>query len=71
MGKEPGEIREEIEETRGQMGETVEALGYKADVKTRAKDSLAGKRDQLKERIALNRRKIGEPRITDNAALPA
>jgi hypothetical protein len=51
VGKDPSEIREEIEQTRGEMGETVEALGYKADVKTRAKESIAGKRDQVKERI--------------------
>ena len=51
MGKEPGEIREEIEHTRTDMGDTVEALGYKADVKTRVKDNIADKRDRLKERI--------------------
>ena len=51
MGKEPSEIRAEIEHTRTEMGDTVEALGYKADVKTRAKDNIADKRDRLKERI--------------------
>jgi hypothetical protein len=51
MGQDPSEIREQIEQTRGEMGETVEALGYKADVKTRAKDSVVDKRDRLKERI--------------------
>ena len=51
MGKEPAEIRAEIEQTRNEMGDTVEALGYKADVKTRAKDNIADKRDRLKERI--------------------
>jgi ElaB/YqjD/DUF883 family membrane-anchored ribosome-binding protein len=51
MGKEPHEIREEIEQTRNDMGDTVEALGYKADVKTRAKENIADKRDRLKERI--------------------
>ncbi|HEX3279394.1 MAG TPA: DUF3618 domain-containing protein [Thermoleophilaceae bacterium] len=51
MGKEPSEIRAEIESTRTDMGETVEALGYKADVKTRAKDNIADKRDRLKERV--------------------
>ena len=52
MGKDPSEIREEIEQTRGEMGETVDALGYKADVKTRAKENISGKRDRLKERIS-------------------
>jgi ElaB/YqjD/DUF883 family membrane-anchored ribosome-binding protein len=51
MGKDPSRIREEIEQTRTEMGDTVEALGYKADVKTRAKDNIADKRDRLKERI--------------------
>ena len=51
MGKDPSEIREEIEQTRGDMGETVEALGHKADVKTRVKESVADKRDRLKERV--------------------
>jgi len=51
MGKEPSEIRAEIESTRTDMGETVEALGYKADVKTRTKDNIADKRDRLRERI--------------------
>jgi ElaB/YqjD/DUF883 family membrane-anchored ribosome-binding protein len=52
VGKDPSEIREEIEQTRGEMGETVEALGHKADVKTRAKESVAAKRGQVKERIS-------------------
>jgi polyhydroxyalkanoate synthesis regulator phasin len=51
MGKDPSEIREEIEQTRGDMGETVEALGHKTDVKARVKDSVADKRDRVKERI--------------------
>jgi ElaB/YqjD/DUF883 family membrane-anchored ribosome-binding protein len=51
MGKEPHEIRAEIETTRNDMGDTVEALGYKADVKSRAKDSITDKRDRLKETI--------------------
>ena len=51
MGKEPTEIREEIEQTRTEMGDTVEALGHKADVKGRAKDNIADNRDRLKERI--------------------
>jgi gas vesicle protein len=51
MGKDPTEIREEIEQTRTEMGDTVEALGHKADVKGRAKDNIADKRDRVKERI--------------------
>jgi hypothetical protein len=51
MGKEPGEIREEIEDTRTRMGETVEAIGYKADVKTRVKDSIADKKDTAVSKV--------------------
>ena len=51
MGQDPSEIREQIEQTRTEMGDTVEAIGYKADVKGRAKENIADKRDRLKERI--------------------
>ncbi|MEX1140753.1 MAG: DUF3618 domain-containing protein [Thermoleophilaceae bacterium] len=40
MGKDPGQIRQDIEETRGEMGETMDALGYKADVPGRTRDRL-------------------------------
>jgi gas vesicle protein len=33
------------------MGETVDALTYKADVKTRAKESLMGTRDSIKSKL--------------------
>jgi ElaB/YqjD/DUF883 family membrane-anchored ribosome-binding protein len=47
MGQESDEIREEIVETRARMGETVEAIGYKADVKSRAGDWVSEKKDAL------------------------
>jgi hypothetical protein len=40
-------IRDEIEDTRAQMSDTVEALGQKADVKSRVKDSIAEKKDAV------------------------
>ncbi len=54
MGEDPGRIRLEIEQTREDMGETVDALSYKADVKSRAKDNLREKREAVvgvKDRI--------------------
>jgi ElaB/YqjD/DUF883 family membrane-anchored ribosome-binding protein len=51
VGQEPDRIRAEIEATREEMSETVDALGYKADVKSRAKESLQEKRDSAKESI--------------------
>ena len=44
MGQEPDRIRAEIEQTRAEMSETVDALGYKADVKSRAKENLQDKK---------------------------
>jgi hypothetical protein len=52
MGQTPEDIRNEIEQTRARMGDTVEALGYKADVKTRAKESVAAKRDSLVDKVS-------------------
>ena len=49
MAKDPNEIREEIEETRAEMGDTVEALAYKTDVKTRAKEAVSEKKDAVVE----------------------
>lgn len=52
MGQDPDEIRQEIEQTRAQMGETVEAIGYKADVPSRAREAVAGKAESVKSRIS-------------------
>src|ERR687892_2797303 len=40
MGEDPNLIRADIERTRAEMGDTVDALGYKADVKSRAKERI-------------------------------
>jgi gas vesicle protein len=52
MGQDPSEIREEIEDTRARMGETVEAIGYKTDVKTRTKEKVSGTVESVKSRLA-------------------
>ena len=51
MGQDPDAIRREIEETRERMGETVGAIGYKADVPTRAKEKVSGTVQSVKESI--------------------
>jgi tetrahydromethanopterin S-methyltransferase subunit F len=51
MGEDPDRIRREIEATREEMGETVDALSYKADVKSRARDSIVEKKDSAKESL--------------------
>ena len=67
MGEDPDRIRREIEQTREQMGETVGALGYKADVRARAKDSLHDKKESVmgavqsaKERVVGAGQSVGE-----------
>ena len=47
MGQEPDRIRAEIEQTRAEMSETVDALGYKADVKSRTKEKFVGVKDKV------------------------
>jgi ElaB/YqjD/DUF883 family membrane-anchored ribosome-binding protein len=51
MGEDPTAIRQQIENTREHMGETVDALGYKADVPARAKESVSEKVESLRSRI--------------------
>ena len=60
MGQEPSQIRQEIEETRAQMGDTVDALAYKTDVKTRVKESFADKRERLIEQVHGTTHRVGE-----------
>jgi hypothetical protein len=47
MGEDPDELREAIEETRRRMDETVVALGHKVDVRSRARERVAGVRERL------------------------
>ena len=50
MGEDPREIRREIEETRERMTDTVDAIGYRADVKTRTKDAIVDRKDAVVEK---------------------
>jgi gas vesicle protein len=52
MGQDPAAIREQIEHTRDQIGETVDALGYKADVPARAKDAVSERLDTAKDAVS-------------------
>lgn len=51
MGKETGELRQEIDETRDRMGDTVDAIAYKADVPSRMHDALNDRVDSMKSAI--------------------
>jgi hypothetical protein len=52
MGQDPDAIRQDIEQTRSEMGETVEAVGYKADVPSRAKDAVGDKVENMKSKVS-------------------
>jgi ElaB/YqjD/DUF883 family membrane-anchored ribosome-binding protein len=43
---DPEELRREIEQTREELGDTVEALSDKADVKGQIKEKIAGARER-------------------------
>lgn len=47
MAQGSDEIRSDIERTRTEMGETVDALAYKADVPTRSRDWIGDKKDAV------------------------
>jgi chromosome segregation ATPase len=56
--KSPEELRHEIEQTREELGDTVEALAHKADVKGQAKERISSakgaaqqKKDEITARI--------------------
>ncbi|MGX6751792.1 DUF3618 domain-containing protein [Streptomyces xantholiticus] len=83
---EPGspsaeELREQVEHTREELGETVEAFAAKADVKSRVKQTAAGVKDDTglkvahaKEQVAATAAAISDklrektpPRLQDTA----
>lgn len=60
MGQDPDTLRREVIETRQRMGETIDALGYKADVKTRTKENISGKVDSVKEKLGVATDKVSD-----------
>jgi gas vesicle protein len=50
MAQDPRQIRREIEDTRSRMTETVDAIGYRTDVKTRTRDAIARRKDTVVNR---------------------
>jgi hypothetical protein len=51
MGQDPDEIRQEIDQTRSRMGDTVEALGHKTDVTGRAKGAVTDRVDAVRSKV--------------------
>jgi len=55
---DPQELRERIETTREELGETVEALSHKADLKAQLKDQVEERKEQAREAKAQVQEKI-------------
>ena len=51
MGQDADQLRQEIEETRERMGDTADAIAYKADVPHRMQDKIKERVDQGKSAI--------------------
>ncbi len=67
MGQDPGQIRQEIEQTRAQIGDTLEAVGHKAEVKERTKEAVADKFDSAKGKVAESASRV-EGKVKHRAA---
>ena len=65
MGEDTQAIRAEIAATREHMGETADAIAYRADVKARTKDRVNSKIDRVRDRLGL-----GVSRVTAAAPSP-
>jgi flagellum-specific peptidoglycan hydrolase FlgJ len=60
MGQEPNEIRAEIEDTRARMGDTVDALAYKADVPGRMKETISDKTQRFRDQMSGTASKVSD-----------
>src|SRR5688572_13432727 len=52
MGEDPSQIRQDIEQTRERMGDTVEALGHKTDVSGRAKEAVSDRVASVRSKVS-------------------
>jgi gas vesicle protein len=60
MAQRSDELKSEIEQTRERMGETAEALAYKADVPTRTKEWIGEKKDAVVSTVSGATSKVTE-----------
>lgn len=66
---DPDELRAQIEETREGLGDTVEALTHKLDVKARAKDGIDERKQAAKEGVAHAKETLTETAAQAKATL--
>ncbi len=60
MGQEPEAIRQDIERQRDEMSETIDAIGYKADVPSRTKEAVSDKVDSVKGKVGLTKSRASD-----------
>ncbi|MEU8779802.1 DUF3618 domain-containing protein [Streptomyces sp. NPDC048606] len=56
----PAELHDQVERTRDELGQTVEALAAKADIKAQAKEKTAAAKDRAAQKAALVSDRIRE-----------
>lgn len=66
---DPDEIRAQTEEARQELGETVEALAGKVDVKAQAKNKVETTKETLKDKTDVAKTKAGEVASTTAGAV--
>jgi len=70
-GRTEGELREDIEQTRQQLGQTAEALAAKADVKARTKQKVSQVKEQAAARATQAREQAADGWLSNPSALAA
>ncbi|HYH61994.1 MAG TPA: DUF3618 domain-containing protein, partial [Solirubrobacterales bacterium] len=60
MAQRSDELKQEIEQTREHLGETADALAYKADVPTRTKEWVGEKKDAVVSAVTGASSKVGD-----------
>lgn len=68
--KDPEQLRRNIEATRSELGDTVEALTHKTDVKAQFSEKVAQRKAALKERQDVLKTKVGDARGRVSEATP-
>jgi ElaB/YqjD/DUF883 family membrane-anchored ribosome-binding protein len=70
QGNEQEQLVHEIEETRAELGDTVDALAQKADVKTRVSEKLEQRKAALRDRQEEVKAKVNGAREQVSGATP-
>lgn len=65
MGQDPEAIRQDIERQRDEMSETIDAIGYKADVPSRTKEAVSDKVDSVKGKVGLAKSRTSDKSAGD------